>query len=64
MWALALYLPSSVMRSMSMENLQFEDGLNIFSCLEKRHLNGNMIQEYKLQMAWKKCKENSCINFA
>lgn len=49
---------------MSKENLLFEDGLNRFSCLEKRHLNGNKIQNVKLQMVRKKCMENSHIHFA
>lgn len=53
MGTLGLYLPSQVMRSMSKENLLFEDGLNRLSCLEKRHLNGNKIQNVKLQMVWK-----------
>lgn len=31
---------------MSKENLLFEDKLNRFSCLEKKHLNGNMIPKW------------------
>lgn len=67
LWALALYFPSlfQAVKLMSKENLLLEEEINRFSSLEKkRHLNGDVLQEYKPRFSYQeKSMEKSQMLF-